>query len=268
MIERENEEIQFTIGADPELFVMNQDGTPDTAIGRLGGTKDSPRLVNKGAVQEDNVLAEFNIDPANHPDIFVDNITTVMDELRGLLPTFTLGVVPSIDYDPMTLIKSGDQAMTFGCDPDFNAWTGGINEPPDAMNTLRTAGGHVHVGWDGINPENIQPFVKVLDFYLGLPSVLLDPDTSRRGMYGKAGAYRPKEYGVEYRTLSNFWIQDEIYMRWVYHNVRQSIIDFGRLDEMLAQYPGEVVQTTIDTSDVEKAREIVRALKIPMPNMG
>ncbi len=40
---------------------------------------------------------------------------------------------------------------------------------------------------------------------LGLQSVLLDPDTRRRRMYGKAGAFRFKKYGklIKHKLLIN-----------------------------------------------------------------
>ena len=47
-----------------------------------------------------------------------------------------------------------------------------------------------------------------MDYTLGLDSLLLDSDTRRRSMYGRAGSFRFKEYGIEYRTLSNFWIKN------------------------------------------------------------
>lgn len=31
--------------------------------------------------------------------------------------------------------------------------------------------------------------------YLGIPSVVMDPDTKRRTLYGKAGDFRLKAYG-------------------------------------------------------------------------
>ena len=39
-----------------------------------------------------------------------------------------------------------------------------------------------------------------MDLFLGVPSILIDPDTERRKMYGKAGDYRLKEYGRRNKT--------------------------------------------------------------------
>ena len=61
---------------------------------------------------------------------------------------------------------------------------------------------------------------KELDYYLGLPSLLFDPDTSRRKMYGKAGAFRPKPYGMEYRVLSNAWLKSPELIKWVFNNTK------------------------------------------------
>ena len=37
--------------------------------------------------------------------------------------------------------------------------------------------------------------VKLLDIFLGIPSVIIDPDKKRRKLYGKAGAFRLTKYG-------------------------------------------------------------------------
>jgi hypothetical protein len=65
--------------------------------------------------------------------------------------------------------------------------------------------------------------VKQLDCFLGLPSLLWDGDTARRKMYGAAGAFRPKPYGVEYRVLSNAWLLSEERMRFVYNQTVSAV---------------------------------------------
>jgi hypothetical protein len=52
--------------------------------------------------------------------------------------------------------------------------------------------------------------VKVLDksLYLQAWSWKAGPDEDlRREVYGAKGAFRPKPFGVEYRSLSNSWLQ-------------------------------------------------------------
>ncbi len=44
------------IGCDPEVFITDEKGEIISGIGLIGGTKEDPRGVNCGAVQEDNVL--------------------------------------------------------------------------------------------------------------------------------------------------------------------------------------------------------------------
>lgn len=260
--------MSLLVGADPELFLVDDDGMPVSAIGKIGGSKEEPRLVTCGAVQEDNVLAEFNIDPAMSAKEFISNITTVMKELSNILPAYNLVPIPSMNFDMKELVMSGEKAFEFGCTPDFNAWTGEENDPPDANETLRTAGGHVHIGHESVqgdDEEQKRNLIKVLDFYLGIPSVLLDNDKDRRSMYGQAGAYRPKEYGVEYRTLSNFWVGNTDYMSWVFNNTSRAVLDIDHLPVMLDRFDEEVVRTTINTSNVDKAREIVETLQIKLP---
>ncbi len=81
--------------------------------------------------------------------------------------------------------------------------------------------------------------VKQLDYFLGIPSLLLDKDEERRHLYGKAGAFRPKPYGVEYRVLSNFWLKSPELMRWVYNTTHLAISELMKGNELARHYPQE-----------------------------
>lgn len=206
----------FTFGCDPEVFILDEKGVPVTAEGLIPGTKLEPHPVKHGAVQVDGMAAEFNIDPAENFSDFNRNVTTVMDELKKMLPKgHSLSIVPSVVFDPAVFEAAPDKAKELGCNPDFDAWTGSVNPPPnDPENPyMRCGAGHVHIGWgedfedtDEQHIMNCRDLVRQCDWFLGGWSVRIDSDPTRRRLYGKAGAYRPKSYGVEYRVLSNFWI--------------------------------------------------------------
>lgn len=207
---------KILIGCDPEVFI-SAEGSIISGIGIVGGSKAAPRPVQFGTLQEDNVLAEIGIDPAATEDEWVTRITSVLGQLRQHLAS----IDATLDFKVQASAVLEDHwlmhpmAMEFGCDPDFNAYTREKNPRPSAETNLRTAGGHIHFGYD-TNLAEREDVIKAADVFIGLPAVLMDDDAQRMMLYGKAGAYRPKSYGVEYRTPSNFWLRDERTMRWVY----------------------------------------------------
>lgn len=255
----------ITVGADVEVGLKNHNGQIVSSIGKIGGSKFRPLLVEGGNLQEDNVLAEFAIDPSTSEDDFYQKITQVYQNLRLRMGRLNLEplLLTSIRY-PMEELTH-PKAIEFGCEPDYDAWKMEVNIPPDPFEVfdLRTCGGHIHVGWD-VDPEDIPSkvnLIKMMDLYLALPAVLLDPDTERRSMYGRAGAHRPKDYGVEYRTLSNFWIKDENHIRWAY---RQTQAAFKASQEETFKGDDDLIRV-INESDVKRATEMVKEYGIELP---
>lgn len=225
----------FTYGCDPELFILGPDGRYVSAEGLIPGTKENPYKVIGGAVQVDGMAAEFNIDPVTNFNDFETNIQLVIAELKAMLPKgHTLKAKPSVVFEQDIWDATPDNAKVLGCTPDFNAWTGSVNPPPNPKkgSTMRCAGGHLHIGWteDGnINDmdfvRNCTDLIKQMDWYLGTYSVTQDTDNNRRSLYGKAGAMRFRPYGVEYRTLSNFWIEKKAHRLAVWNRMVQAVID-------------------------------------------
>ncbi|CCE60774.1 COOH.NH2 ligase [Pseudomonas phage tf] len=256
------------VGSDPELFV-GRDGNVLTAIGLIGGSKDSPLAVPLGALQEDNVLLEYNIDPASSFEEFQRNILGVLEEGRSALAKHGLDVIRGLSshiYDESTLMQAGEQAWVFGCEPDYNAWTKNVNEMPrDVHPFLRTAGGHLHIGFDHIMPvtkAESRKVVKMCDLLLGLPSVLLDPDEERKQLYGKAGACRLKPYGPEYRTLSNFWLFSNDLIKWAYDGAVAAFERREELDAMEAFVSSERIQQIINSGDKHEAEAACKILGV------
>lgn len=225
----------LSVGSDIEVFLKDKRGHPVPVCGLLGGTKESPKEVPLGpgfCVQEDNVMAEFNIPPAQCADDFALYLLKMKKFLADYFKSanLELDVSPSQVFHPQQLLSP--QARKFGCEPDYNVWTLTENEidtENPLLRRLRTAGGHIHVSFDVDErvPELAETFVvvKALDLYLGVPSVFADTDQRRRQFYGRPGAFRVKQYskntaGIEYRTLSNFWFDEEDWMYYVYGAVR------------------------------------------------
>lgn len=201
------------IGADPELF-LRKDGEFIPAIGLVGGSKDRPVKHKKIYLQEDNVMVEFNIPPAKTEKQLKTFLDLGIQTIQNLLPDYELVIVPSAEFNPKHL--KSDKACESGCDPDFDAWTYDIRPPIPMTGNVRYAGGHVHFQLPTKYKtfEFMTNFVRSLDLHLAIPATRYDKDTRRRSMYGRPGSYRETSYGIEYRTLSNFWIKDHTSFVW------------------------------------------------------
>jgi len=261
--------MEILLGCDPEVFVRNS-GVPVSAHKLIPGTKVAPYKVKDGAVQVDGHALEFNIHPADSEASFLYNIQQVMQRLQDMLPpNHGIDIVPSMRFDWEYLKSLPAEANELGCDPDYNAYTGEINPRPDGATNLRTAAGHIHIGWtkdaekdDPAHVEKCRTLVRQLDFFLGIPSVILDQDKERRTLYGCAGAYRIKPYGVEYRVLSNFWLKSPALTRWVYNQTHLAIRRLLEGEDCYRgtneYYPGKIINTS-DLSELKRFRETYEA---------
>jgi len=232
----------FTIGTDPEFPLWGI--TADrwiSAIPLIAGNKKNPEILSNGAfLQHDNVALEFATTPAKTLDEFIFKIQETFDLAIKKLPEDVLiKVIPSAEFLPLEL--NTPEAMEAGCDPDFDAWQNGkinkisvgISETP-----LRSFGGHVHIGYTNetkwlCTHKNQVLFVQFLDILLGFTSVILDNNDAsikRKKLYGKAGAYRNPSHGVEYRTLSNFWLKNQNTVSLIYNLVNDSVNYYNQYD--------------------------------------
>lgn len=244
------------LGCDPEVFLINNQGLLPV-FGLVGGDKWNPKPVEGMPAgftfQEDNVALEFGIPPAASREEFVKSVRDVQFAFLNKHPELTFCNLSCVVFHEDAL--KHPQANVFGCEPDFNAWTNKENPRPRMKKNTRAAGGHVHVELPAESSREI--VVQAMDFYLGLPSLLMDKDSERRKMYGKAGAFRPKSYGVEYRTLSNFWIFKDRYVEWVWDNTERALNSVGQGEEF--QAASADIQRIINTSNIEEARILVEA---------
>lgn len=228
---------KITLGCDPELFVRLQGGGRFvTAYNLIPGDKKAPHKVNKGAIQVDGCAVEFNIDPVTTVSQWDNNIAMVQDQLKAALPPdHELVLQPTVTFDDAYWASVPDKAKEIGCEPDFSAYTGQHNPRPPGNGPMRSAAGHIHIGWrhgddmrsvdDTDHMADCFEVVKQLDAYVGVPSLLWDKDPERRKLYGKAGACRIKPYGVEYRTPSNMWLADLASQHYVFNATLAALKD-------------------------------------------
>lgn len=252
----------YTLGADPEGFLFDHENEKFVpSCGLIGGDKWNPRRVgNLFAMQEDNVMVEYNIPPSEKgvdmaKDIrFITN--HIEDEVLGM--KYEIKHVPSVVFSKDQL--NDERAHIFGCEPDFDVW----EERERCINmentTTRFAGGHIHFGYSDPDQMQTVALIKLFDLFVGVPSVLLDDDQSRRSAYGQAGAFRFKDYGFEYRSLSNFWVKN--HEELITNLIDQGINSYNNGIDISEDK--EKIITAINNSDKDKANHLIKKYSICM----
>ncbi len=251
----------FSLGADPEVFAVK--GRKFTSvIGRFPGTKEKPFDVpGIGKLQVDNVACEFNTIPAKDANSFSKAIALPLDLVNTLLREQGLKISDKAYAKFGEDQLNCEEAMEAGCEVDYNAYEGGINPPAMLCNTqYRSAAGHVHVGLE-VDRSEVPELVKFLDFFVTIPSLGVE-NHKRRKLYGKAGCFRYKPYGLEYRTPSNHWIFSDNRRKWMFNSVKRAIEAFRGGFHLIG-----VTQDVIDNNDVEYAGDLVAQFQLdPCPN--
>ena len=252
----------FTIGADIEVFLHDEENKEIvSAEGIIQGTKDKPFVfdpTNKYyATSLDNVMCEFCIPPAKTPAEFYDAIQKALNYINSATPENLKPLaIPAAEIDSKYL--QTENALLFGCDPDYNAWTEVKNLSPGTATNLRTCGGHIHIGYENPSEFFNLSLIKAMDLFIGVPSVILEPENLRKTMYGKAGAFRHKEYGVEYRTVSNFYLANKKLTDFVFNNTIAAIdfVNSGKIN-MLGLEEKEDIVNAINYNDHQLALKVI-----------
>ena len=259
----------YTIGTDPELFLFNtKTQKVVSAIDKIPGCKAEPYregLPEGFGLQTDNILAEFNVPPVTKEDDFVANIEYMKNLIRKMAKeineNFDILCQASAKVPPKEL--KHPQAKEFGCDPDYCVYTQKKNEVNRVAKTnLRSAGYHLHVGYDNPSIDKSINMLLYVDAYVGLPSILYDTDTERRQLYGKAGCFRLQDWGFEYRVLSSYWIGNESRLRFIWKQLSFALYAYEH-DRVLP--PLEVVRATIDNNDIETAKKLIADYELIHP---
>lgn len=218
----------ISVGTDPEFVIIDKDNKPVAAPSVFKYKKHKPFKSPFGNIFCDNANIELNPKPAITREEFIENIKNILKETyHNLNDGFNLLALAGVNYSDKDL--SNKYCQQFGCEPDYDAWQMIVNTPPTIVDkTFRSCGGHIHVGSSDTKNdihvfENKIKIIKGMDNVLGVSAVLLDNEKgsiARKNLYGKAGCHRVKSYGVEYRTLSNFWLRSPELAGWAFDMTR------------------------------------------------
>lgn len=264
----------FTIGSDPEIFVVNKKGEVIPAFTFLSSNKDPKHNTKDGLpVYWDGFQAEFQALAASCLGTMSRSVQggleAVYNAALKVNKDAQLSVKSLMGIGKDVLFNAAEEHVALGCAPSFNVY-GMKGEPVEdgRLLTIRPAGGHMHFGITGTygkqSHETVKDMVKALDAILGVCCVALFAkydDPLRRKYYGLAGEYRLPPHGLEYRTLSNAWLIHPLLMNFVYDFGRKVLV-FGHKGYM-ENWKGSEEETIrcINTCDVKLAHEIMERNK-------
>lgn len=249
-----SKDARVTWGADPEGFF--QDG--DRIIG-------SEKLIPKrgygtkfGQITRDGVQFELHPHPGSISDV-VHNVGGLLIAANRLasddgyrINYQTLVEVSKEEFDSLS-----PECQELGCMPSYNVYGDFPLNVDTTAYRKRSAAGHLHIGLG--NKEVLrfrEKLVPLMDLFVGNTCVLLDRDpgaVERRQNYGRAGECRFPKHGVEYRTISNFWLRDPSLMAFVFGLAEIPVTVIA--DSALGK--GELWDKLIDCANVDKVRKAI-----------
>lgn len=197
-------------GSDPEGF-FSKDGQiigSEKLIPKNGVNTYSGRIVRDGVQFELNPISgDVSMLGRNISGLFA-NVQKRLNKNPGVSICFD-GLV---EVSEKELASLSPDTRVLGCMPSYNAYEERpINVDP-VLYRKRSSGGHIHIGtFDPNFMSDRRRAVPVFDIIVGNTCVLLDRDPGaieRRENYGRAGEFRLPNHGLEYRTISNFWLRN------------------------------------------------------------
>lgn len=233
----------FTIGADPELFLIDYKTKrfvipPETLV---TGTKDKKQelcVLEEGTAEFhlDGFALEINTPPvlfktAKFPRVINDCIVALKNKVekhnKEFGTTFSLRAVPYAKFDRS--VTSDPKILEIGCSPAlYSKLNGSIYSVQNYVSDpyRRFAGGHIHIGWgdekDPTDEFHIYECMLITRF-LGRSVYFSDLSNAERirrsSLYGISSSFRPTKYGVEWRGPSNFWLSSPYNIRLMHHSL-------------------------------------------------
>jgi hypothetical protein len=288
--------VSMGMGSDPEFFFHKKTllGKMGTVIGAekvipkegiRGGTPGARELNTTTKIIIDGVQAEMNPSSATCRQVMGGEISRMMH----LIVKIAKDKGVAINWKPLVKVTASElkslkpENKKFGCEPSYNAYKEVIELPDPEKYLYRAAGGHLHFGHYGtpradhkddmsrVFKNDPKETIKILDIIVGNTCVMIDKDEGnieRRKFYGRAGEYRLPMHGpnqgLEYRTLSNFWLRNYKMMSMVFGFARMAM-GFALLNqakkELFEAVKEEDIQKAINENDAVLAKKNFKKIK-------
>lgn len=233
------------VGADVEFFFEDEEGTVVSADMFLPAKRDGlilhvGKVVDKvpdgydlpqALLHFDGIQGELTIAPEYCRSWSLDYMRDGLRHAHLLAKDngLSLSIRTCVPTPKEVLADASDEAVRFGCDPDYNAWNAGMPNSKAHINPKthynRYAGCHVHVSTPfAKDKEKTLEAVMLTDIFLGVPLVLLESKdeavAKRRAVFGGAGCFRYTSYGFEYRTPSANMLSHPFLYLWAWEMAR------------------------------------------------
>lgn len=245
---------EVRMGMDPEFFLANAEGLPIPAFHVLAHKSQNPHLFWDGFQAECTVEARVC-----HQEL-AQQLALSLQRVRHKILATPVWRIP----EPFLLTAEEDH-VRLGCDPSHNVYNMHGKHVEDGRKLAwRFAGGHIHFSLRSDEfwrlPARIKSCVRALDAICAVASVCFAQGVDqpiRRKYYGLPGEFRLPEHGLEYRTLSNFWMYHPQAFHLVFDLARWAF-NIGKGG--LRCYIGDpnLVVDIIQFGDVRSARDLVK----------
>lgn len=254
----------LTLGCDPEVFLQDK-----------GQLLPAFEVLPKKGVSHifwDGFQAEFATKPSfSVVDLEVEvraGLSDMLSVVRAKRPTADFLAQDLVEINDALFDTLGMEYVQLGCDPSLNVYglAGQIPSDPYAL-PYRFAGGHIHFGHPKIRAAADRSaycanLIADLDRTVGIWSVgaagPYERTKQRRLYYGLAGEFRIPEHGVEWRTLSNFWLAAPGIFNLTFE-IAKRFFNASMLDVLKFWINDfQLTQHIINSYDVEEARKSIK----------
>lgn len=255
-----------TLGTDPEIFSVDQDGKLIPSFNFLPGKGEALWMADKGTYYCDGFASEFTVPVFTCCAYGVDSLQYMLNAIHSKLvkynPQAKLSAQPIFEIPSEILASAPAEHVQLGCSPSKNIYE--LESTPVSNGRelpLRVSGYHIHATTKRRDGVTIEDRIRMMDRIAGVISVVALQGLEgriRRRYYGLPGEYRTPSYGLEYRTLSGavLWHPAIVHMLTQFARAGVQMAGAG-LSKMWDASDEETIQTILDL-DVDRAKSIIQ----------